>query len=245
MTWRAGLIAAVLGLAACVRADAAPDAYFVAVFGVQRPGVNLPRFSHSFAVFAHLRPDGRLEAFTISWLPRTGEVRPFWPAPEEGHNFDLYSTLRWIDDNNLEASVWGPYQCDPDLWRRALYQKTRLESGQVLYKAIDGGSPDGQVSNCIHAVEILARRPDDLAPKVIVAPANWGESGSYWVALALRPWYVEPCRTHDWLLSRLGVNPDALIRRGLDENPDPNPLTRAVQAAFHPDLLDKRVDCER
>ena len=55
---------------------------------------------------------------------------------------------------------------------------------------------------------------------MVVAPANWGASGSYWIALSLRPWYVDPCRTHDWLLPRLGVNPDGLTRYGLDRNPD-------------------------
>ncbi len=241
--WTAGVV--VLWLALAGRAGAAEDAYFVAVFGAQRRFLNRPCFSHSFAAFAHLTPEGRLEAFTISWLPRTAKVRPLAMEPEEGSNFDLQNTLRLLEDNRAEVSCWGPYQTDPDLWRRALWQKGRLENGQVLYQAFDGGSPVGRVSNCLHAISIIARQPGGVGPRLVVAPANWGASGSYWLALALRPWYVDPCRTHDWLLPRLGVNPDGLTRRGLDRNPEHNPFARAVQAAFHADLLANRVGCDR
>jgi hypothetical protein len=238
------LISAVgLGLALAGPAAAAEDAYFMVVFGAQRPVVKAPRYSHSFATFAHLLPDGRLETFTISWLPVTADVRPLRPEPEAGFNFDLPTTLRLCRENRMEVACWGPYQIHPDLWHRARWQQSRLESGQVLYKAYDGGSPDGRVSNCLHAVAYMARVPGQRWPNVIVAPANWGESGSYWIALSLRPWYLEPCRTHDWLLARLGLDGCALLRYGLARNPTLNPVTRAVQAALHPQLLPDRVDC--
>jgi hypothetical protein len=241
-TWAA---AGVLWLALCARAGAQGDAYYVVIFGAERPVIKTPRYSHSFAAFAHRTPDGRLEAFTISWLPRTAEVRPLALEPEEGHNFDLATTLYWAYDNRMEVACWGPYQTDADLWRRALWQKQRLDTGQVLYQAFDGGSPDGTVSNCIHAVSFITRTAGGSSPSVVVAPANWGKSGSYWTALAMRPWYVEPCRTHDWLLPALGVNSDAVIRHGLDRNPTADPVTRAVQAALQADLLPNRVDCGR
>ena len=238
LVWAAGL-----WLALSAPAAAAEGAYFVLVFGAQRPVFKVPRYSHSFATFAHLLPDGRLEAFTISWLPATAEVRPFRLEPEPGFNFDLHATLRFCCQNRMEVACWGPYQIHPDLWHRACWQKGRLEGGQVLYKAYDAGSPDGQVSNCLHAVEYMARVPGARQPNVILAPANWGESGSYWIALALRPWYLEPCRTHDWLFPPLGLDSSALIRYGLDRNPTRNPVTRAAQAILHPQLLPDRIDC--
>ena len=173
-------------------------------------------------------------------------MRPLSPSPEPGRNFDLHTTLALTRENRMEVACWGPYQADPDLWRRALWQKSRLEGWQVLYRALDFGSPDGSVSNCVHAVTFLARSPGQEAPLVKVAPANWGESGSYWVALALRPWYLDPCRTHDWLLPRLGLDPQGLVRHGLGRNPTASPpLTRAVQAALHPRLLPNRIECGR
>lgn len=225
-------------------AAAAEDVYFAIVFGAQRPVVKAPRYSHSFATFTHLTPDGRLEAFTISWLPATGEVRPLRLWAEAGRNFTLEETLRLCQENRMEVACWGPYQIQPELWQRACWQKDRLESGAVSYKALDGGSLRGRVSNCLHAIEYLARPSGRTLPQVVVAPANWGESGSYWIALALRPWFVEPCRTHDWLLPQLGLDPSRLLRCGLGANPA-NPPTAAIQATLHPHLLPNRVPCER
>jgi len=240
MSWWLAVVG--LGLSA-QPGPAAGDCYFVIVFGAQRPIVKAARYSHSFATFVHQMADGRLEAFTISWLPQTGKVRPLRPWPETGRNFPLDETLRLCCANRMEVACWGPYQVHPDLWRLALGQRNRLETGQVLYKAYDSGSRDGQVSNCLHAIEYLTRPPGQERPQVYVAPVNWGESGSYWVALTLRPWLVEPCRTHDWVLSALGVDPNSLIRYGLGVNPA-NPPTAALQAAVHPQLLPNRVFCQ-
>jgi hypothetical protein len=232
-------------LAVAMPAPAAESSYFVLVFGAQRPLIKVPRYSHSFATFVRLTPERRLEAFTISWLPRSGEIHLFRFEPEPGCNLTLEETLRFCDANHMEVSCWGPYQIHPDLWNRALCQWRRLQSGAVLYKAYDCGSPDGTVSNCVHALEQLTRPPGQVVPEVIVAPANWGESGSYWIALTLRPWYLEPCRTHDWLLCQLGINAAALIRHSLDANPTLNPVTRAVQAGLQAPLLQNRVICGR
>jgi hypothetical protein len=126
-----------------------------------------------------------------------------------------------------------------------LWQRARLEGGQVLYKAFDEGSPDGRVSDCVHAIEFVTRAPGEEVPQVVVAAANWGESASYWVALTFRPWYLDPCRTHDWLLPYLGADPATLLQCGLGCNPTLNPATRAVQAALQAQLLPNRVDCGR
>jgi hypothetical protein len=230
-----------------VPSSVCPDggAYFIIVFGAQRPFLKVARYCHSFATFAHWTPEGRLEAFTISWLPRTGRVHPLRPWSEQGRNFPLVETLQLCYANRMEVACWGPYQVHPDLWHRALAQKARLESGAVLYKAYDAGSLDGRVCNCLHAVEWMTRQPGQTLPQVVVAPANWGESGSYWVALTLRPWMLEPCQTHDWLLPALCMNPAGLIRYGLDRNPASNPVTEVIQAVFHAPLLPNRVRCGR
>jgi hypothetical protein len=247
--WQIGIVA--LGLLMVARpaqtaqspqAACADGDYFVIVFGAQRPVFKVARYSHSFATFVHRTPEGGLEAFTISWLPQTGRVRPLWPWPEPGRNFTLLETLQWCYANNMEVACWGPYQVHPDLWHRALAQKARLESGAVLYKAYDGGAVGGRVSNCLHAIEWITRQSGQ-PPQVLVTPANWGESGSYWVALTLRPWMLEPCRTHDWLLPPLGLNPAGLIRYGLEGNPTSNPVTGVIQAVFHTPLLPNRVRC--
>jgi hypothetical protein len=230
-----------LTLAAPVPAQA--DTFFVTVFGAQRPVIKLARHSHSFATFVRVYPNGCAADFTISWLPATGNVRPFALKPEPGRNFSLVETFQLCADNGMGVAAWGPYQIHPDLWNRALAQKSRLDSGQVLYKAFDYGSPNGQVSNCIHAIEFMARPPDQKVPSVIVAPANWGESGSYWVALTLRPWFVAPCQTHPWLLPMIGLNPNAFVYHDLQHNPTNNPAVSLTQNTLHAYLLPNRVKC--
>lgn len=157
----------------------AQDAYYVVIFGGQRPTFKNPRHSHSFAVFIHTDALNRTEYFTISWLSVDGIVRPYALHPEAGRNWGLQETLQLCCKNNMQVTRWGPYQINCDLWNRAVRQKEWLESGNVLYKPADGGSRDGTISNCIHAISYMAREPGQAVPYVYSAPANWGESGSY------------------------------------------------------------------
>jgi hypothetical protein len=234
-------VLALVGLLA-LAGGAAHGAFYVVVWGAQRPVIKDPRYSHSFATFIRTCPDGRLEHFTISWLPVNGEVHVLRISPEPGRNFGLAETLELCRRNRMEVARWGPYEVTEDLWARAVEQRGRLERGEVLYKGFDCGSSDGTVSNCLHAVSRITRPPGQEFPRVVVAPANWGESGSYWATLTLRPWFVEPCRTHDGLLTALGLDPCAYRKYGLRRSPAWLP-TRAVQAPFQRKLLPNRVDC--
>jgi hypothetical protein len=242
---RTNVIVAVLslGLSLSAPAQARADNFYVMVFGAQRPVFKVARHSHSFATFVRVSPDGCTQQITISWLPVTGKLRPLAVQPEPGRNFSLEETFKLCVEQCMVVGAWGPYQIQPALWDGAVWQKARLDSGQVQYKAFDCGSPGGAVSNCIHAIEFLTRPPDQKGPSVIVAPANWGESGSYWVALALRPWFVCPCETHPWVMSRIGLNPDAFTFFDLKRNPTKNPAVLATQAALQSYLLPNRVSC--
>ncbi len=230
-----------LGLSA--PACACEGTYYLIVFGAQPPIIKQARRTHSFATFVHVVPGCPVEAFTISWLPVTERVRPLALRPEPGRNYTLAETLEFCAGNGMEVAAWGPYQIQPELWEIALRQKTRLESGQVLYKAFDFGSPEGTVSNCIHAISFMVRPPGQTFPYVIVAPEDWGESGSYWVALTLRPWYVDPCRKHCWIMPLIGVNPEGFVFHDLSRNPARNPGVRLTQAALQSYLLPNRVRC--
>ena len=236
----------VLGLwsGVAAQASAAEDTYFVVLFGQQQQGCNKPSLAHSYATFIHLTADGQMDSFTISWLPVTGKVRTLSPMPEEGRNFTLEETLKIARDNHLEISLWGPYQIQPELWCRAMRSKAWLDSGKVLYQAFDYGAIDGRVCNCVHAVAHITGTQRSLLPSVFVAPSNWGKTGSYWAALAMTPWFLEPCRTHDSLLPRLGLNAEDYVRHGLDHNPSTNPIKCALQAALHHRLMQNRVNCE-
>jgi hypothetical protein len=232
-----GLGLLLLALAKPAQAD---EAYFMLVFGSQRP-VNLPRHTHTFATFVKATWTGpgcttpQIQAWTISWLPCTLAIEPYRLCPESGMNLDLHSTLRWARADGQRISLWGPYQIQKELFDHALGQIAHLQSGAVSYKAVDTGYPADRVSNCSHAVGALV--PDS---RIHLGIGSWGDSASYFVTLALAPWIIDSRRTHDWILPRLGLCDCPLVRRGLECIPTRNPLVRTWQMVAHPILLRNR-----
>jgi len=218
----------------------ADEAHFMLVFGSQRP-VNLPRHTHTFATFVRATWDGagcsapQIQAWTISWLPRTLCIEVYRLRAECGINLDLHSTLGWARGDGQRLSLWGPYQIQKELFDRALCQIARLQNGAVAYKAVDTGYPPARVSNCSHAVGDLA--PDS---RTRLGIRSWGDSASYFVTLSLAPWIIDSRRTHDWLLPRLGLADCPVVRRGLARIPTRNPVLRAWQRVAHPVLIRNR-----
>jgi hypothetical protein len=233
--WGLGLL--LLALANPVQAD---EAYFMLVFGSQRP-VNLPRHTHTFATFVKATWTGpgcsppQIQAWTISWLPCTLNIEWYRLRPECGINLDLQSTLRWARADDQRISLWGPYQIQKELFDRALSQVAHLQNGTAAYKAVDTGYPADQVSNCTHAVGDLV--PDS---RIYLGVRSWGDSASYFVTLSLAPWIIDSCRIHDWILPQLGLGDCPLVRRGLERIPTRNPLLRSWQRLAHPILIRNR-----
>jgi hypothetical protein len=197
-----------LAWAGPVRAD---EYYFVVVFGAQSEPV-LPRYTHSWATFVRLTGCGpdlntyQMETVTISWMPATLDIRPFAVRPECGVNLDLHTSLRTLLANKEVVAQWGPYQSTPEVYRMALAQKARLESGQVLYKARDPsvGPRTRSVSNCIHALTDLEGVKSRLFNPTVL---HFGHSASEYITRQFidRGWLVHTCTRHDWLNARLGL----------------------------------------
>jgi hypothetical protein len=242
MKLQAALLVAGFLIAPAALSSPGADRYYVIVWGAQRPVFKSPRYAHSFATFVHIDCAGRTEEITISWLPATGYVRPLARRPEPGRNFSLCETLDYCGQNRMEVAAWGPYITTEDLWQRALCYKARLDSGVIGYRA-DDDFDDDSISNCVHAVGGVVRAPGERR-YIYVSPANWGESGSYWLALLLRPWYVDPCCTQPWVMCRLGLDPKSFIHYDLSRNPAAGPVFRATQALIHHELLPNRVRCD-
>ncbi len=228
---RAPVLAA-LALAVFGNRAHAGEAYYVVVFGSQRPINDRAKYAHSFASFVRLTwPDNcpgapRAEAFTISWLPVAGAVQTARLLPEPGRNFGLHETIRLVQAEGERVSMWGPFQVRRELYLRALQQFAHLQSGAARYKAVDSGWPSRRVSNCIHALSDMVEE----APLRIASP-GWGEPASYLVTLLFGRWMVQPCQTHDWVIGALGLQDACLIRRDLrDGNPAASAVLRALQA---------------
>jgi hypothetical protein len=200
--------------------------YYMSVFSAQRPVINRPMYSHTFAAFVKqtvCNGKSSLESFTISWLPRGRLVQPLALLPEEGRNYGLHETLQFAACEKTRVSMWGPYQIQPLLYCRALKQRGQLESGEVLYKAVDTPWPAARVSNCIHAVSDLA----EDSPPLRIASSGWGDPASYYVTLHLSPWIIDYRRTYEWVYDVLGLRSYCIVRRDLSEG---NPAGVGVSA---------------
>lgn len=206
-------------------AGRADERYFIILFGSQSEP-RLARFTHSWAALVKATGAGadpnryRLEYHTISWLPATLRIRSLAVRPERGVNLELHATLRWALQNQ-RVSQWGPYEIPRGLYERALAQVGVLESGQILYRALDGRREGTCVSDCVHALTGIDPAFDrDYFPLI-----RFGESASYFVVnqLFARGRVLGPCNDHSWLNHRLGLDRYPIIRRQYDPG-RPSPL---------------------
>src|SRR4051794_4980508 len=152
--WAALLAALVVSLASS--SVAAAERYYVLVFGSQSHP-KLLRYTHTWATFVRAVGEGpdpsgwAVEQHTISWLPRTLDVRVWNPSPEPGIILDLYQTLGAVRAHDEHVTLWGPFVITPDLYERSLRIDQILQGGAVQYRAISTAS-NLLISDCIHAV---------------------------------------------------------------------------------------------
>ena len=163
------------------------ERYYILVFGSEtgRPGA---------AVHAHLghgRQDRGgpglrqqvAEVHTISWMPATLDIRPWRFTPEPGRNLELHETIRMALGFREHVALWGPYEVQPQLYRRFLLQKAFMESGRVGYQCIDtvGEGADGSGCDCIHAVTDM----DPQFDRDYYRLTRFGEAGSQFIVRQL------------------------------------------------------------
>ena len=191
-----------------------PDdaSYYMTIFSAQADSRD-PRRTHCFATFVKAigtgdsAKDSPIEIHTISWMPESLDIVVLRRRPEPGVNLDLESSVRWAESRNSRVSMWGPYQIKKGLYDRAVEQEARLNSGQVLYKAIDRRFRPGIASNCIHAVADL-----DIDNGLLHSGQGRGDAASRQVAQHLHRWIINPEQTHTWVASRLSLNSEPLSR---------------------------------
>jgi len=159
--WTRKLPFVVLLLGLFGQSAAADTLYFMTVFGSECHSLRLQR-AHTFASFIKATGCGddwdsyRLEVYTMSWLPRTGEVRVWCLVPEEGDNYSLQETLDWARVENAAVKKWGPFRIDEATWECALHRIGVLENDLLKYQAFDPFRRTS-ITNCIHAVSGVDR----------------------------------------------------------------------------------------
>ena len=216
-----------------------PDRYFVIVFGAE----SVPKrgkYTHTWFTIVKATPNldadntYKLEVHTISWLPSSLNIRVIKLRPDCGVNLDLHRTIQFVRSNCECVALWGPYELNPaiavELYNKTLKQIARLNSGRVLYKAVDpdSGPRSTYISNCIHAVTDL----DGLARRTGYSELrNYGFAASANLARVMTgsgrvDWTV----THDWLLDALDLTKYRIQRRSLVPRAATTPVAPAPAA---------------
>ncbi len=184
------------------------ERYYLLVFGSEK-AVRVPRYTHTWAtVVRTVEAAGSApqvaETHTISWMPASLEIRPWRFTPEPGRNLELHETVRMALGHREHVAMWGPYEIQPQLYRRFLMQKEFVESGQVGYQCIDtlGEGSDGSGCDCIHAVTDM----DPDFERSYYRLTRFGEAGSRFIVQQLfeRNLLVTE-QTHPWLEGPLGL----------------------------------------
>lgn len=185
--------------------------YYVMIFGSQS-SPKLLRYTHTWATFVRAvgeGPDPRdyaIRAHTISWLPRSLEVRVWRPWPEPGVNLDLDRTLRFVASKREHVTMWGPFVIDREIYDRSLGVLRIIASGAPQYRAIST-QRDLLISDCIHAVAAV----DPVFGRGHYPLIRVGEPASRYIARQIMT--RGPARgieqeryDNSWLIPRLGLD---------------------------------------
>jgi hypothetical protein len=190
----------------------AGEYYFLLVFGSQSRPKQL-RYTHTWATFVRAVGDGpnlndyALYVHTISWLPQTLDVHVWRRWPERGVNLDLYQTLQTVSASRQDVSLWGPFVLPPDVYQKSLQVRQILESGQMKYRAIDGGA-ERWIDDCIHAVSAV----DPVFGRRHYPLIRVGKPASRFIAREVMVQTLEDDHIDQtaydasWLIPRLGLN---------------------------------------
>jgi hypothetical protein len=190
----------------------AGEYYFLLVFGSQSRPKQL-RYTHTWATFVRAVGEGpnlndyALYLHTISWLPATLDVHVWRRWPETGVNLDLYQTLQTVYSSRQNVKLWGPFVLTPDVYQKSLRVKQFLESGQMKYRAIDGGAEE-LIDDCIHAVAAV----DPIFGKRHYPLIRVGIPASRFIARevmveSLDDYHIDQTAYNSsWLIPRLGLD---------------------------------------
>jgi len=217
------------------------ERYYLMIFGYETVPKRARR-THTWMTMAKATPKPGADhaydvtAHTISWMPRSLDVRIARLRPECGVNLNLQQSLDLACSHGGCIALWGPYEVTPtvaaELYDKTLKQIARLNSGRVLYKAVD---PDhfpqaSYVCDCIHAVTDL----DGVGRRGMLYDERraFGIAASHNLArIMYASQRLDTSTTHDWLLEALELDKHRIERRHLPKPPPIAPPQTAQEAA--------------
>ncbi len=183
--------------------------YYMLIFGAQTHP-KIPRFTHTFCTIVKVADPQpgcgalSIEAYTISWLPQTLNIRPYRIRPEPGRNLTLDETLRWTAQHHMGVSEWGPYVIEEDYFWRVYNEYARFERGEYLYRAVDPPRRGDVTADCIHAVTDIDSR--DSRARYLVLGSGDAVTRKFVRILYSRGRLMEPPEDVSWLNAALGLD---------------------------------------
>lgn len=213
--------ACLMALLVAAAPAAADDRYFLLLFASEACPKRA-KTCHSFASLVHVHcaengPNSALTVYTISWLPATLDVHPARWHPEPGVNLGLWQTIHWAQSNGQQVYLWGPYEVRPLMLLRFAERLEGLESGRVLYRAIDSALRDSRIADCIHAISDI----DPLDTRIRFPLVFFGVSATHHIAKVFyaNAMIRQPVDDVDWILDRLQLTHAGIERRAIPMRP--------------------------
>jgi hypothetical protein len=210
--------------------EAAPlpsgESYYIIVFGSQSiPKV--PSRTHTWATVIRAtdsmpNDSPKIENHTISWMPATLQIRPWSLEVEKGVNLELIETVELMQKEKERISMWGPYEVRPGFYRKFMIQKKFLDEGNVGYQCIDStgeAARSGRGCDCIHAITDM----DAIYDRTRYRLDRYGEAASQFIVKQFfeRRVLISPDTTHDWIISKLGLDKFEIVHRVYDGPAEP------------------------
>jgi hypothetical protein len=186
------------------------ERYYVLFFGSQ-DRTRRPAFTHTWATLVRAVEvpgcEPALDVHTISWLPTKLDIDALSTRVEPGTNVGLHETIANSLRTKQDIAVWGPYEVWHGFAHRFRVQKAFLDSGAVGYQCVDvigEAARQGNGCDCIHAITDM----DPVYPRSRYPLAFYGQPATANLVRRVMhsPVIIDPPRTHDWLIPRLGLN---------------------------------------
>lgn len=205
---RSAAIVAIVMVGATAARARADEHYFALIFGSQSSPKVLRR-THTWATFVKAVGEGpdlstyALEVNTISWLPASLKVKVWRPWAEEGVNFSLQQTLKYVYSRDESVTLWGPFVIGRPLYERSLRVRRIAEDGTARYRAISTGK-DMLISDCIHALAAV----DPVLGRNHYPLIRIGKPASRYIARQImkRSLFDQYRYDNAWLVARLGLD---------------------------------------
>jgi hypothetical protein len=169
-----------------------------------------PTHAHTFAAVVRVSAAGDgptrvLDVCSLSWLPTGGTVHAFAIRSEVGRNVPLEETLQDATASHQRICLWGPYRVCPEFSQLFRDRVAKVESS-FRYRGACFLSTKS-VCDCTRSLEEM------VGQRRFIGAFGYGAASASVVVRLFEPWMIDPCQTHPWVATLIGLDKYPLVRR--------------------------------